>query len=310
MFSIMKINTIGCILIALSCLALTGCPPIQFSRNVDYDTDFQYGVGNYSTGNGQYDSRPLYMDRLEPNDVSGPNRPCVLLVHGGGFDGGSRADEDLLKYADGLTTMGYVCFTMDYRLLDDPPPAPDGFSLIKIEERKGELDVPGLYAAIHAAFVDTKVALRHLRANAPGYGIDPDRIVVMGESAGAFAAIAAAVTDEDDFASDDGFIVPAINNPGVVAKPQGIIDFWGNGDFVLEEFDGDDPPFMVAHGLLDDQFLTFYPSALAIVGRCIDVGIPYNFYTFLDKGHGAWDGESSGKDLTELSLDFLADVIP
>lgn len=312
MFSTMKLHTLHCIILSFCALLLAGCPPIRFSPNVDYDTGFEYGVGNFRTGSSQYEERPLRMDRIAPNDVPGGNLPCVLLVHGGGFDGGSRDDEDLLRFADGLATEGYVCFSMDYRLLGEPPFAPLGFNLLPLISNKNILeDLIGYTAAIHASFVDVKVALRHLRANAEFYGIDPNRIVVMGESAGAFGAIAAAVTEDEDFAGDAGFSVPAINNPGTSATPQAVITFWGNGRLVLDEFDANDPPFLIAHGTVDEEPFASYVNSPLIYDTCVANDIPAVFYPLDGLGHGAWNGESdSGWNLVELSLDFLAQVIP
>lgn len=126
---------------------------------------------------------------------------------------GSRTDDGLLLVADRLASQGYVCFLTDYRLLGDgPPPA----------ENSPKSDFPSP-SAVRAAIVDAKTALRHVRANSALYEIDPDRIVLFGESAGAVAALAAGLSEPEEYA-DDGpdFPAPPENNPGVNPVPQAI----------------------------------------------------------------------------------------
>ena len=66
---------------------------------------------------------------------------------------------------------------------------------------------------------------------------------------------------------------------------------------------------MVAHGLLDIEPGTFYAVALRIASACESAGIPLSFFTFLDQGHGAWEGEANGKTLPELVLEFLDEYL-
>lgn len=279
---------------------LAGCPP-RLSRNVDLTEDLVYGRG-YVAADVKAETfalRDLYFDLLEPNDIPRENRPAVLLIHGGSFEGGTRKDEDLVDFADTLASNGYVCFLSDYRLMGDQPPAPEPYAESELE------------SAVHAAFVDAKVALRYIRANSAAYGVDPERIAVFGESAGAFAALAAGVTDETDFASDGpDFPVPPENNPDMSARVDAAIDFWGSASPVLDEFDPADPPIMIVHGTNDFTFGTFYTEALAIVDACKEQGIPYRLHTLLGEGHGAWDTEWDDRNLAELALEFLAEYVP
>src|SRR5205085_8578050 len=86
--------------------------------------------------------------------------PAIVCVHGGGFRAGKRERwDDTCKM---LAQRGYVAATVSYRL------APD-------------YQFP---AAIH----DVKAAVRWLRAHADRCGIDPDRIGVLGDSAGGHLA--------------------------------------------------------------------------------------------------------------------------
>jgi acetyl esterase/lipase len=91
---------------------------------------------------------------------SADRAPAILCIHGGGFRAGKREawDARCLKMAE----RGYVAATVTYRLAPDHP----------------------FPAAIH----DVKAAVRWLRANADRYHIDPNRIGVVGDSAGGHLA--------------------------------------------------------------------------------------------------------------------------
>lgn len=295
----------GC-LVVLACAViggvLPGCGP-KLSPGVGFESNLTYGQGYFKQRNGEFALQDLKFDLIFPDDGK-DNRPAVCMVHGGGFDGGTREDEELVALADRLASKGYVCFLIDYRLAGQTPPAPPPYD---------ELEIPlfgldELVPAAHAAFVDTKVAMRHIRAKAGTYGVDPKRIAVFGESAGAFAALTAGVSDPEDFFSDGtGFPVPESNNLGVNPKPKAVVDFWGSASFVLDEFDKNDPPIMIVHGFLDTQPGTFYINALNIRDACVEKGIPHVFYTLPFEGHGAWSATVDDKDLATLTLEFLGE---
>jgi acetyl esterase/lipase len=129
---------------------------------------------------GKAGTRDLQADVFTPpGEVR--DAPAVLLVHGGGWATGDRTQ--LRGYGILLGREGYVCMACEYRL---NPEAhwPDH---------------------IH----DVKAALRWMRANAGSLGIDPDRIAIEGNSAGAHLALFAAGTpNHPDYEGDGG-------NPGV-----------------------------------------------------------------------------------------------
>jgi acetyl esterase/lipase len=282
--------------LAVACAALLGACP-RFSPNVDVTRGIVYGSGLVRDNPlfGDFERVPLRMDVLAPNDGPQELRPAVIVVHGGGFTEGSREDERQVELADALAAQGYVCFLIDYRLAGDYPPAPSDWANVLIYGN-----------AIHAAFVDTKTAVRHVRANAAAYGVDPERIAVLGNSAGAFASAAAAVTESTEFAQDrDDLPQPVENAPGVDARVQAAVVLWGNGGLVLDAFTPDDPPMMILHGTEDRQLFTPLGAAEAMRDACVEQGIPHVFYPIPGAGHGAWEARVDGADLVDLTLDFL-----
>lgn len=123
------------------------------------------------------DGEPIQGDLYQPADAQGKlakgPHPAFVLVHGGGFVMGSK-DIQFKDAGKWLTERGYVCFNVNYRL-----------------RKKGNFpnDVN-----------DVKCGVKFLRANATKFGVDPERIGVMGGSAGGYLTAFAGVTqDHPDF---------------------------------------------------------------------------------------------------------------
>lgn len=102
-----------------------------------------------------YGDRQLQMDIYRPRDAWG-KLPAIVCIHGGGWAKGNRTSHAPLAQA--LAAHGFVTATISYRL-------------------SGEAPFP---AAVH----DCKAAVRYLRAQADGLGIDPEKLGAIGLSAG------------------------------------------------------------------------------------------------------------------------------
>lgn len=159
---------------------------------------------------------------------AGARRPVMVWIHGGGFLNGSSD----LYHSQWLATRGdMVVVTVNYRLgalgfLAHPALAPD----------------PGNYG-----LADQQAALRWVRGNIAGFGGDPDRVTIAGESAGAMsvcnhlvapqsaglfraaiiqsgpcqaqAALPAAERISVDYAAEAGCAVPATARQCLLALP-------------------------------------------------------------------------------------------
>ncbi len=98
--------------------------------------------------------------------------PVVIAVHGGAWRLGTR---DSYRYwGPYFASRGIALFAIDYRL------------------------VAGAKNRYPAAVDDVRCAVRFLRANAANYGVDPARIALMGDSAGAQLAVLVALTGAND----------------------------------------------------------------------------------------------------------------
>ena len=102
-------------------------------------------------------SHPLLLDLHVP-DGPGPF-PAAILVHGGGFDGGSRAT-NMAPTFQPLADAGFAWFSIDYRM------APE----FRFPEARDDVDA----------------GIRWVKANARTYNVDSGKVVLAGESAGGF----------------------------------------------------------------------------------------------------------------------------
>ena len=122
------------------------------------ERDLVYGRGG---------AENLKLDLAMPKDGAGPF-PAIVFLHGEGWRAGNR--RQMSHFIEGVARMGWVGVTVEYRL------------------------VPA--ARFPAQVEDCKAAVRWLRANAGKYRIRPDRIGVVGFSAGGHLASMLGVTGE------------------------------------------------------------------------------------------------------------------
>ena len=142
------------------------------------------------------------LDLYLPKGVVKP--PLVVWTHGGGFvfgdEDGMRFDEEA-RLLEVFIKNGIAVASVNYRLAQESP--------------------------FPAAGVDTKRAIRFLRANASKYGYDPKRFATGGGSAGAYLALMAAITGDQPSPFDDA----TDPNRKVSAAVSVVMDLFGNVDF-------------------------------------------------------------------------------
>ena len=235
----------------------------------------------------------LLLDAYIP-DPTNANGNALILVHGGSFEFGNRGVPAMVDAATYFSSRGWTCFSIDYRLTGDDPPAP-----FWIEA----LNSP-LFNAIHAAMVDTKRAVRWVRAHGDQYGCTSNRVAGLGHSAGAYCVIQAGTTDEADFANDAGSADPDqwTNHLG---KLNAVVEVSGGTLGDTSEFSPDDAPVMIWHG--DDDQTVDSAFALAIREACNTNRIPVRFFALPGKDHGeeTWTALYDGRDVKDHALEFL-----
>ena len=117
---------------------------------------------------GRHDGEALLGDAYMPK---APGKyPMVIAVHGGGWQGGSKSAYRF--WGPWLAQRGYVVFSIDYRLVEP-----------------GKKMFP-------ESVQDVRASVQFVRSQASELKADPDRIALMGDSAGAHLAALAALGGE------------------------------------------------------------------------------------------------------------------
>jgi len=231
-------------------------------RSLVSEPDIQYGTGG---------DRPLFLDVLRPA-TTGPPRPAVIWIHGGGWRAGERNPNPNRTLAE----HGFVTAALSYRLSQE--------------------------AIFPAQIHDVKAAIRFLRGNHARFGIDPERIGVWGHSAGGHLAALAGVAGNVQELEVDG------GTPGVSSAVQAAVplspptrldrttsnqdldsaqrQLLGHSVVHRAELDrlarmanpatharADTPPFLIVHGVMDNlvtiEDARALAAALAAVGASV-----------------------------------------
>lgn len=196
-----RVILVGAILFVITWSAVWALSPptsaLAASRNAARIT--------YNIEYSQPDGVPLLLDAAIP-DGKGPF-PTAIIVHGGYWVEGSKTTyvgplEPL------LTGAGFAWFSIDYRL---PP----------------KYRFP-------SAIEDVQAAVRWVRAHAEQYHVDPNRIVLMGESAGGYLVAMVGVENQTGLAAVVDFYGPS--DLTIIARyfsspPKGVPEFFGVNDF-------------------------------------------------------------------------------
>ncbi|MEW6303515.1 MAG: alpha/beta hydrolase [Verrucomicrobiota bacterium] len=111
---------------------------------------------------------------FKPSD----RRACFLAIHGGGWTGGEP--KRFYPFAAHFTKFGLVGVSLQYRLLNS---------------KQG--------TTVFDCVKDGRSAVRYLRAHAKELGIDPQKIIVSGGSAGGHVAASTALFDGVDEAGEN-----------------------------------------------------------------------------------------------------------
>ncbi|MBG6213259.1 acetyl esterase [Cryobacterium sp. CAN_C3] len=223
-------------------LLLSGCSaapaaPVDnaHSNSVVLHNDVQYG-----TARGQ----KLLLNACLPKGEKAPTA-AMILIHGGGFDSGTKDFGGMTALCSELADGGIAAFSVDYRL------APE--------------------FAYPAQVNDVTDALEWLRepAQVAEFGIDPERIGLFGSSAGAIIASSIGTNGTGSLTSGDRVAAVVAMSPAVDLTENGlqlgdpskmaiasILQYLGCDDFAdcpnahdaspLYSVDTTDPPFYIA----------------------------------------------------------------
>lgn len=142
----------------------------------------------------QPDQRELYLHMFDPvGAVPGDRRPCFIVIHGGGWTGGEP--RRMYPFAEHFARLGCVGISVQYRLLNS---------------RQG--------TTVFDCVSDGRSAVRFVRAHAEDLGIDPEKVIVSGGSAGGHVAAGTALFPGTD-APEDASSVSCVPNALVLFFP-------------------------------------------------------------------------------------------
>jgi len=198
--------------------------------------------------------------------------PCLIFIHGGGWRTGKRSD--YLPYLIDFAKQGYVTATISYRLIKK--------------------------AKFPAAVKDVKCAVKWIRAHAQDYLIDPDKIAVVGGSAGGHLSMMIG------YSSDDPEFDGECDFDSVSSQVQAVVNLYGPSDltteyalsryevadFIEPAYDqqpemyqkaspinfitNDDPPTLIFQGTLDE--LVPVRQSDILKKTLEDVGVPSEYH--------------------------------
>jgi acetyl esterase/lipase len=247
---------------------------------------------------------PPRRNQLDVYTPGGPGpHPVVVFIHGGSWRFGSK--EFVGAKPDAFTAAGYVFVSINYRL------AP---------------------AVTHPAFgEDCGKAIAWVHENIRNYSGDPDRIYVMGHSAGAH--LAALIATDDRYLKADGLPLSTIK--GVIVLDGGGYDIpvmvnsgelfagrryrrafgdsmetWKDASPVAHVEKGKGiPPFLIVHA---GQRKASAEQAEEFAGRLRECGVRVEMFNAATKNHLTVNSSigTSDDETTKTIFDFLKSLRP
>jgi acetyl esterase len=233
---------------------------------------------------GEAGGEQLTMDYYPP---AGPApHPIAIIIHGGGFVRGTSKNNSEAYCADFLAPAGYAVFSINYRLAPKYP-----------------------YPAM---VEDVERAIRYLRHNAKKWKADPNRIALVGGSAGGYLSNMAGVLNAGG--------IKGAKDPvdRTSARVQAVVTLFGPSDFrnqpvgdnlrallapLIKEkgeeaalaiaspamhISGDEPPFLLIHGDKDKSVPLFQSTHLQAALKA--AGVPCDLIVIPNGPHatGSW----------------------
>lgn len=154
------------------------------------------------------DSVELALDVYRLRDQGDERKPTLVFVHGGAWKTGKRSD--YLPYLIDYAKKGYVTVTVSYRL--------------------------SRVAKFPAAVRDVNCAVRWLKIHADEFGVDPDRMVLIGGSAGGHLSMMVG------YAGEEELFEPECDTGPVNSEVKAVVNLYGPTDLTTDEARGRGEP--------------------------------------------------------------------
>ena len=258
-----------------------------------FPTDLRIERGVAYLPEGRKEKADLYFPLTMPKATK---LPAVLIIHGGGWVGGKRDASREINIGSTLARNGFVAMSIDY----------------KLSYNKNAVWPTNLG--------DCKTAVRWLRKNAERLGIDPERIGVLGGSAGGHLAAMVALTTPADG------LDPSEPDGDISCRVKCCVDFYGIADVTsyhdatmlgktlaeapelyrlaspISYVRSNSPPFLILHGTADTTVNMKQSELLAQTLK--QAGVQEQLIVIPGAPH-SFDLEPKQRDLRPLVLEFL-----
>lgn len=254
---------------------------LNYSQDKVYEK-VKYPEGYTATLNIEYTQIENWKGRIDiyaNKKVTKPT-PVVLNIHGGGWRNGVKESQ---KGFRSFFKRGYAVANVEYRLSHQ--------------------------GSAPAAIEDIRCAIIYLHKNAKKLNIDPNKIVIMGGSAGGHLALMGGLLENnrrfDTHCSYKGEIKIAaiIDRYGVSDlspfKKWKSAKLWLGGNFLNEEFtksvspinyvNKNNPPVFMIHG--DQDTTVPYEQSVLLLKKLKSVGVKSELHTVKGAGHGKFSKE-------------------
>jgi len=217
------------------------------------------------------DTTSLQLDIYKLKNLRTP-APLLIFVHGGAWRTGKRAD--YLPYLIDYAKKGYVTATVSYRLVKQAP--------------------------FPAAVQDVNCAVKWFKSHGDVYGYDPDRIALIGGSAGGHLSMMIGYAGNEQMFNDNGCDSTASSKVKVIVDLYGPTDLttpYAQGrkeaiDFIGDTYVNkpepyllaspkhyitpDDPPTLIFQGTIDSLVPVSQSDSLDI--WLSKVGVPHEYH--------------------------------
>jgi len=255
-----KLTLAGLALLICGALVAAACAPVRaFDTVMPKDGGSRKVASDIAYGEGPRRQLDVYA----PVAAAKGKRPVIMFIYGGSWANGTR--EGYHFAARALSAAGFVTIVPDYRLVP-------------------EVYFPGFVE-------DCAAAVRWTRAHAAEYGGDPDRIVLVGHSAGAYNAAMLALDPlflGRDRAAIKGFA--GLAGPYDFLPLDGPISVRTFGRWPrpqetqpIHYADASAPPMLLLHGADDD---TVWPkNSINLDRKLRSLGVSSQLKIYHDLGH-------------------------
>ncbi len=204
-------------------------------------------------------------------------RMALVHFHGGGFARGSK--DTLTGKATSITARGYVSIAAQYRLSG-------------VAKWPRQID-------------DAKTHIRWVRANASSLGIDPNRIAIVGYSAGGHIALYTAAQADAELAACVAFYPQTdVKNIAQALMPPGSDEAAISDASPITHIKAGYPPTLIFHGLSDVTIPPENSQRLLQVLR--DAKVPSELHTFAGVPH-EFDMHPEFREACAALTDFFLD---